>query len=363
MSEAVKRADLERLAQYRDQLCAHPRLTYLFFELTDACNLACLHCGSSACPQNSTYLPLQAIQKVLDEVAAAYPPQSVMVCLSGGEPLLHPDFFDVAAYAHRLGFPCGMTTNGTRIDAACAQRLVQTGVASVSVSLDGPQALHDWLRGRPGVYDQAVAGLRQLVETSHGQMLTQVTTVAHKKNLHHLEELYPAVCALGVTSWRIINLEPIGRARTRNDLLLDAEELRFLLDYIQAKRFDPAAPVEVTYGCSHFLTLPYERMVRDNYFLCGAGTMVASVLCNGDIYGCMDIERRPELVQGNVFHDSFVNVWEHGFQPLRRDRSEDNEACRQCADRRYCRGDAAHTWDYDAKRPLLCMKQLFASCK
>lgn len=141
------------------------------------------------------------------------------------------------------------------------------------------------------------------------------------------------------------------------------EELRFLLDYMQAKRFDPAAPVEVTYGCSHFLTLPYERMVRDNYFLCGAGTMVASVLCNGDIYGCMDIERRPELVQGNVFHDSFVNVWEHGFQPLRRDRSEDSEACRQCADRRYCRGDAAHTWDYDAKRPLLCMKRLFASCK
>ena len=103
----VKQRDMARLSEYRDQLAIHPKLTYLFFELTDACNLSCLHCGSSACPQNKTYLSESSIKKVLVSVAQKYDPSQIMICLTGGEPLMHPSFFSIASLARRMGFSCG----------------------------------------------------------------------------------------------------------------------------------------------------------------------------------------------------------------------------------------------------------------
>lgn len=359
MVNAVKRSNMEQLAQYREHLRKHPRLIYLFFELTDACNLSCLHCGSSACPQNHTYLPMDAVKKVIDEVAAAYSPPGMMICLSGGEPLLHPDFFEILTHIKHAGFSCGITTNGTLIQPQVARKLVQGGLDSVSFSLDGLKDTHDWFRNKPGAFELTTQGIRNLVEAAGNTILTQVTTVVHRKNIHQLDAMYDLVCQLGVRSWRIINLEPIGRALQHPDLLLNRQELQTMLSFIREKRYAPQVSLHVTYGCSHYLGEDLERTVRDYYFSCASGLTVASVLCNGDIYSCMDIERRPELVQGNIVHDSFIDVWENRFQSFRADRTSENETCLHCADRNYCQGDSAHTWSYDEKRPLLCMKQLF----
>lgn len=114
----------------------------------------------------------------------------------------------------------------------------------------------------------------------------------------------------------------------------------------------------MTYGCSHYLTVPYERMVRDNYFLCGSGIFVASVLANGDIYSCMDIGRRPELIQGNIYKDDFISVWESRFEVFRQDRSALCKECINCSDRLFCNGDSSHTWDYENNTPLLCLKKI-----
>ena len=359
LSMTVKQADMERLAVLRDQLYEHPRLTYLFFELTDACNLACLHCGSSACPQNHTYLPADDVRRIMRRIAEAYDPHNIMICFTGGEPLLHPDLCDLIACARQYGFTCGITSNGTLIDPDMARRLVQSGLNSVSFSVDGLQDTHDWFRNRPGAFERSLRGIRNLLEASRGTVVTQITSVMHKKNFHQLDALYELAVQIGVDSWRPINLEPIGRALSHNDLLLDADQLRTLLTYIRDKRFSAQVEMDVTYGCAHFLTEEFEHMVRDSYFICGSGIFVASVLCNGDIYSCLDIERRPELVQGNIAQDDFVEIWETRFQAFRRDRTASCASCRACTDRRYCRGDAAHTWDYDTDRPMLCMKQLF----
>lgn len=359
MSQWTKRSDLERLSQYREYLYKNPRLTYLFFELTDACNLSCLHCGSNACPQNHTYLPVESVKMVLDQVAAAFPPESIMICLSGGEPLLHPSLFEIITYAKECGFSCGMTTNGTLIDEAVAQKLVSRGIDSVTFSLDGLADTHDWFRNKPGSFSKTVQGIQNLTKASHRRIVTQITTVVHKKNFHQLNQLFELACTIGVDSWRAINLEPIGRALEHQNLLLDAQQLRQLLCFIQEKRYSVQTSIDVTYGCSHYLSEKLERTVRDHYFLCGSGILVASILCNGDIYSCMDIERRPELVQGNIYTDNFADVWNHRFQIYRRDRSLECDMCRKCNDRRFCCGDAAHTWDYDANRPMLCIKQLF----
>lgn len=152
-------------------------------------------------------------------------------------------------------------------------------------------------------------------------------------------------------------MEPIGRAKEHPELRLEAEDYKYLLDYIREKRCSNKNPMEVTYGCSHFLTEKYEREVRDYYFICGSGIYVAGILCNGDIVSCLDIERRPELVQGNIEADDFAEVWKHRFEIFRTDRTEQCKMCMECEDNELCNADSFHTWNFDKKKPDLCIKQ------
>ena len=247
MINKYKIRDMERLAEYQDTLYRHPRLTYLFFELTDACNLTCMHCGSSASPQNRQYLSREHYRKVIDSVAGKYIPHTVMICLTGGEPMLHPDFYRFAAYARKRGFSCGITTNGTLIDKTAAQKIARCGIGSVTFSLDGTSETHNKFRGGVNTYLKTIAGIQNLLEASNGRITTQITTVVHKGNIDELDAIYKVVSNLGVDSWRIINLEPIGRALEHPELLLDANDYRMLFEYIRQKRYDNEVTIDVTY--------------------------------------------------------------------------------------------------------------------
>ncbi len=359
----VKEKNMRELYEQRELLRCNPCLVYLFFELTDACNMACIHCGSCASPVNNAYLSFDAIERVMREVADKYDPGRIMICLTGGEPMLHPDFYKIARTASELGFLCGITTNATLIGEKEAVRIKESSICSISVSLDGLEVTHDWFRNRKGAYKTAVEGIRNLVSVSDDSLTVQVTTVVHKRNISELDGIYELLSELGVDSWRLTNIDPIGRALEHGELLLDACETEAMLEYVRSKRFDNSVKMHVSFGCSHYTGVEYEHEIRDHYFYCGSGLSVASVLCNGDIYSCLDIERRPELIQGNVFSDSFTEVWEKGFREFRRDRTEDCTECKACEDRIYCMGDSAHTWDYDKKMPKICMKKLLAERK
>ena len=279
--------------------------------------------------------------------------ESPMICLTGGEPLLHPDFFEIAACVRDMGFLWGMTTNATLIDEAAALKLKQVGMSTVSVSLDGLEASHDELRQQKGAWRAAVRGIEALQKVGFEP---QVTTVLHRSNFGELEPMYSLLCEMGITSWRPINVEPIGRACESSNLLLSPDRFAQLISFIFDKRFDRNCQMEVTFGCSHYLGVNYEHMVRDHYFLCGAGILVASVRSNGDICACLDIENRPELVQGNIKSDNFMDVWRNGFVQFRRDRTADCTECRDCSERFICGGDSAHTWNYNENKPLLCYR-------
>ncbi len=342
----IKRSQLELLAQHREQLRKFPHLRWLFFEITDRCNLKCMHCGSN-CTSEGSYLTIDDIKAALRSVSQDKP----MICLTGGEPMLHPDFFEIASCISDMGFLWGMTTNATLIDDAAARRLKQAGLGTVSVSLDGMEQSHDLFRRQTGAWNRAVRGLQAL---RNAGIVPQVTTVLHRDNFHELEALYDFLCDMGITSWRPINIEPIGRACESSGLLLKPDQFSHLISFIRDKRFDRNCKMEVTFGCSHYLGVQYERMVRDHYFLCGAGILTASIRCNGDICACLDIVNKPELVQGNIHSDDFMDVWLHRFEAFRRDRTADCSQCIVCPERDLCGGDSAHTWNYDRKEPLLC---------
>ena len=342
----LKRSQLEDVARHRDKLRKSPQLSWLFFEITNRCNLFCRHCGSG-CISDGTCLSVDDVKKTLDSIRCNKP----MVCLTGGEPMLHPSFFEIAECVKLMDFSWGMTTNATLIDDSIADRLKKAGLATVSVSLDGMESSHDTLRQEKGAWLQAVHGLKAL----HGVGIApQVTTVVHQRNIDELDALYDFLCGLDIKSWRPINVEPIGRTCETHDLMLDHEQFSYLLSYIREKRFDQNCSMEVTFGCSHFLGVENERMVRDHYFLCGAGILTASVRSNGDICACLDIENRRNLVQGNISTDDFMEVWLNRFGVFRRDRTVDSRKCEKCPERYICGGDSTHTWDFDQKEPMLC---------
>lgn len=342
----LKRSQLEQIARHREYLRVSPHLRWLFFEITNRCNLNCKHCGSNCTPIGQL-LTVEEVECTLRTIEHDKP----MICLTGGEPMLHPDFFQIANRIQTMGYSWGMTTNGTLIDVSAALKLKQAGMSTVSVSLDGMELSHDTLRRHKGAWRLAVRGLQALQEAGFEP---QVTTVLHHDNFDDLEPLYDMLCKMGITSWRPINVEPIGRACESENLMLQPEQFALLISYIRNKRYDRNCNMEVTFGCSHFLGVKQERMVRDHYFLCGAGILVASVRSNGDICACLDIDNRKELVQGNISTDNFMDVWHTRFQAFRRDRTADCSKCFACPERFICGGDSAHTWDYEQNKPLLC---------
>lgn len=348
----MKLQQLHTLYEYKKQLRKQPKLKFLFLELTMRCNEHCRHCGSSCGDVFSDELTAEQYFAFLDQVKNDFDTLP-MLCVTGGEPLLRKDFFDIVSYASRSGFRWGMTSNGTLITAEMAQKLKNTGMSTISVSIDGLEHTHDDFRRSRGGFVRSVEGIKNLLQQDF--LSVQVTTVVTKKNIRELEALFELMCDLDVHSWRVINIEPIGRALTLDGYTLDNDDYRHLFDFIRRKR---QLGYPVTYGCQHFLGTEYEREVRDWYFLCNAGVYTASIMANGDIGACLDIERRPETIQGNILKDRFSDVWHHQFSFYRTPLSDKNEKCANCSSCNFCEGGSYHSWDYDNDQPLVCFRDV-----
>ena len=150
-------------------------------------------------------------------------------------------------------------------------------------------------------------------------------------------------------------MDPIGRALQIPEYLLTPEDAVTMFEFIRNMRM---AGEPVTYGCNSYLGLEYEHEVRDWSFFCLAGLATASIACNGDILACLDIERRPELIQGNWLKgDRFKDVWLNKFEAYRGpDLACRSEKCMNCDSKKYCHGGGFHTWDHDKNEQRLCFK-------
>lgn len=340
----------------KQYLAEHPRLRLLFFELTTQCNLKCRHCGSR-CPSQGHYdqIDTGTVLKTIDTVAARMPPGSMMFCLTGGEPLLHRDWFAICKHIASKGLSWGMTTNGTLITPQTIAQMKEARMQTISVSIDGLKESHEWQRGVSGCFDKAVYGL-QLLADSKAFRCVQATTVVNTRNLHELPLLRAHLEPLGIDSWKIIATEPIGDAIGQKDLFLSPAQYKQMLDFIIETR--KASKMEVTYGCSHFLPEKYEKTVRGFHFHCGAGTFIASISAKGEILACLDIDDRERTLQGNIYNDNFWDVWENGFQLFRQPRNLSHSQCAQCPEKDFCRGDSWHTWDFAHQQPKICLRKM-----
>lgn len=313
----------------------HP-LRQLFWECTLRCNLHCRHCGSD-CTASALApdMPFEDFEKVLLRIREAYDPRDILVIFSGGEPLMRKDLPHCGQRVQELGFPWGLVSNGYFLTPQKALELLKAGMRTATISLDGLEEEHDWMRGVPGSFARADVAIRYLASVSF--LGFDVVTCVTQKNIGQLNQIKEYLLAAGVKAWRIFTVFPVGRGATDPALQLTPEQYKALMEFIVACRKE--GRIKASYGCEGFLG-PYEGKVRDHLFSCQAGLSIASVRIDGSISGCTSI--RASYSQGNIYEDDFVDVWENRFGLFRDHTPFKTGPCASCKWWKTCQGNGMH---------------------
>lgn len=328
----------------------------LFFEVTSRCNALCDHCGSRCMDSHKDELSAEVFKKVLEDVAKRYGTKSIMLNITGGEPLMRKNLFDITGYADRLGFKWGLVTNGMLITDNVIKKMKETNMSTISVSLDGMRETHEEFRHVKGSFDKIISGIKKMKEENFVEHI-QVTFIATKKNIFELPEVYRLLSMLEIDSLRISGIDPIGRAEDNADLMLSQEDYLYLFDFMK-KHIKDSLPV--VWSCSHYFGNRENTLdSTGKRFTCYTGIHVASVLSNGDIFGCPNIPRRSELIQGNVLKDNFCEIWENKFKFYRNPDRTKAKQCEKCEYWKYCKGDSFHTFDFETNTPKFCYQKFF----
>ena len=325
----------------------HPLRT-LFWECTLRCNMACRHCGSDCKVQPEVKdMPAEDFLRVVDSLTPHVNPHEVFVIFTGGEALLRDDLERVGMELYRREYPWGVVTNGFLLDERRLESLMASGMHSITVSLDGMEEDHNWIRRHEQSFARASEAIRLLAKRK--DLLWDVVTCVNPKNYKHLRDIKDGLTEMGVPAWRLFSIFPMGRAARDPELQLTDEQFRGLLDFIKESR-EGGSAINVSYACEGFLG-DYEQRVRDYFFYCRSGVEVASIRCDGAISGCTSV--RSHMDQGNIYRDDFWDVWQNRFQVMRDRRWAKKGMCGDCKVWRYCEGSGLHLYDDDG-RLLTC---------
>lgn len=332
-------------------------LRQLFWECTLRCNLHCRHCGSDCkTAAHVPDMPLAHFLHVLDDVATRCDPHNVFVVISGGEPLMRPDIVECGRAIHDKGFPWGMVTNALFLTPSKLYSLIEAGMHSITISIDGLQENHNWMRGNPHSFAMVSQALDHM-RLYHG-LVYDVVTCVNEHNYHELPTIGNFLIEKGVKAWRIFSIFPVGRAAQDPEMRLTDAHFKGMMNFIKETR--QQGRIHASYGCEGYLG-EYETEVRDHFYFCGAGVTVGSVLCDGSISACTSI--RANYKQGNVYQDSFMDVWENRFEKFR-DRSWMHTGeCAHCKQFKYCRGNGMHLRDNDGQLLMCHQKRLIEASK
>ena len=298
----------------------------LTWELTYACNLACVHCLSSSGRRDPRELTTAECKGVIDELQRM---QVFYVNIGGGEPTVRKDFWELVDYAteHQVGVK--FSTNGSRIDAEVAKKLAASDYVDVQISLDGATAdVNDYVRG-PGSYDTAMTAMGHLKDAGFAGF--KLSVVCTRQNIGQLDE-FKAIADHYGAQLRLTRLRPSGRgADTWDELHPLPGQQKELYDWLVAHGEDVLTGDSFFHLAAHGDALP-------GLNLCGAGRVVCLIDPIGDVYAC-PFAIHDEFLAGNVRSDGgFQTVWRESelFLELREPQSAG--ACNSCQFFDKCRG-------------------------
>lgn len=340
-------------------------LRLVAWETTRNCNLSCKHCRASATmgPYDGE-LDTKAAFKLLEQIREVGKP---IIILTGGEALLRPDIFDIAKYGTDLGLRMVMSPNGTLITPETAQKMIESGIQRISISLDGATSeVHDEFRGVPGAYDGALNGIKHAKDVG---LEFQINTTITKANLDQIPKILKLAEDLGAVAHHIFLLVPTGRGKYIVDQAIDAKEYEETLNWFYDQRDKTSLQLKAT--CApHYYRILRQRAKKEGKTVtfqshgldavtrgCLAGTGFCFISHRGVVQPCGFLH----VPCGDVTKASFAEIWKNSetFAALR-DVDQLKEKCGVCEYRKVCGGCRARafeaTGDFLTAEPL-CLYQ------
>ncbi|HEY6011459.1 MAG TPA: radical SAM protein [Nitrospirota bacterium] len=322
---------------------------FIQWHVTEACNLSCKHCYQGE--QKADEMPLQEMRDIISEVSDMLADWSDTYGVSfsrsfnvtGGEPFLRPDLFDILEEIRRHDIDMSLLTNGTLVTRERAKMLADLGVKGVQVSIDGPEDVHDGIRGA-GSFRKAAAGIEHLIDCGIPVTLNMTLSAL---NVAEVNKVITLGSHMGAQRVGFSRLVPDGRARSLVSRMLSSEQV--LSVYSLLKSYDING-LEVVTGD------PLASQTRRSWSLdagnvalsgCAAGVSGLTIYPNGDVMPC----RRMPIPVGNVRRDSLREIW--ATSPVLtalRDRSRYMGKCGRCGRWAHCRGCRAIAYAYSRSR-------------
>ena len=346
-----------------------PRL--IAWEVTRTCNLSCLHCRAASIdkPYSDEFTTEECL-RLLDDVATFASP---IIILTGGEPLLRPDIFEIAAYGTKKGLRMVMATNGLLIDGEICQRMKEASIERVSISLDGATGRsHDQFRQVKGAFAGSLQGIDLLKKAS---IEFQINTTITRENLEELPDIQKLAVELGAAAHHIFLLVPTGRGKDFKDQEIAAADYEDTLHWFYDQR--NKVPLQLKATCApHYYRIMRQRAKEEGKEVtvkthgmdavtrgCLGGTAFLFISHVGQVQPCGYLE----LDCGNVRRLPLGEIWRNS-EVLKKLRNFDEYKgkCAVCEYRRVCGGCRARafesTGDYLEEEPL-CTYLPRAACR
>lgn len=321
------------------------RQSRAIWEITLRCNLSCLHCGSRAAESRQNELSTAEAFDLVRQLAEAGIDE---VALIGGEAFLRRDWLEIAAEITRRGMLCTMVTGGYGITEKLAVKMRKAGIVQASVSVDGMEATHDYLRGRQGSWKSCFQSIRHLEQAG---IITTCNTQINRQSATELFQIYHAIRAAGVKAWQLQMTVPMGNAADNWELLLQPYELLELFPRlaelaVQARKDE----IWLIPGNNVGYFGPFERLLRGGkewtfWNGCRAGLNSLGIEADGAIKGCPSLPTHP-YTGGNIREKSLREIVETSDE-LNINRTGGTEHlwgfCKTCEYAEICRGGCSWT--------------------
>ncbi|HIE16885.1 MAG TPA: radical SAM protein [Dehalococcoidia bacterium] len=358
---------------------ATPQLHMVAWELSHNCNLYCAHCRSSSADNlHHEGLSTQESFRLVDEILEVGKP---VLILTGGEPLLHPDLFQIAEYAVSKGLRVVLGTNGTLITETIARKLKEIPVSRVAVSIDFPTPqLQDRFRGKTGAFQAAMAGIANAQQAG---IEVQINSTITRLNVRYLDKLLDLALKVGAVAFHPFMLVPTGRGKGLKAVEMSPEEYEQILNWVNDRQEELTDRISFKpTNAPHYQRIRRQRNKKHSLpgtsFAdktgatkegisevrgCLAGISFCFISYQGKIQGCgfLDIEA------GDIKERSFSEIWKSSslFSQLRQ-RSNIKGKCGICEYKSVCGGCRARayesTGDYLGAEPY-CIYQPALSAK
>lgn len=275
-------------------------------EITGRCNMGCLHCRGVASREDykdKIDMPVWAIKKAIDFAKENSENNFLEIVLSGGEPLLHPNLEEILNYCEECGVHKEITTNGSLIDEKYIDMLKRYNITNMSVSIDSAEAdKHDYMRQCPGAFKKATTAIEKMIKND---INTRIRATISKRNIGEMEEIAKLAISMGIKSFAVGPMIPVGNAvNLTNELFLNSEEMKQFIDrFFELKEKYKDKLDILTNECLHGLYYLENKKIKDTNSWelngCTAGVVTFNVLLNGDITPC------------SMFHKKIANIYEN----------------------------------------------------